>query len=150
MKNLEYLELTKLSEELIEDVYNTIKTTPLADRHTEPKNTDAEKTPAWNSLKASEKLKSFVKTLFDFDHDVHVFYLTADIPKHKDNKRDVAFNYVIETGDSTTCFYENDTLIESHQITPNVWHRLDVSTHHSVTIPNPPRIVVSVSVPWKE
>jgi hypothetical protein len=147
MKNLEYLELPKFSDELIEDVYNTIKTTSVDDRNViDPNNHGADvKNPAWQSLHASEKLKSFTRTLFDFNHNVFIFYLADHAPRHIDITRDVGFNYVIETGDSTTCFYENDTLTESHQITPNVWHRLDVSTEHSVTVLKPPRILISVS-----
>jgi hypothetical protein len=149
MINLEYLDLTPLPAELITDVYDTIKNTSIKDRHTEPKNTDAEQYPAWNSFKASDALKTFIKTLFDFEHDVHIFYLTADIPKHKDNTRDTAYNYVIETGNATTNFYEGDTIVESYKINPLTWHYLNVSKHHSVTIPSGPRIVVSVSIPWE-
>ena len=150
MINLKYLDLTPIPDKLIIDIYDTLKNTPIKDRHSEPKNTDAEQYPAWNSFKASEPLKTFIKTLFDFEHDVHIFYLTADIPKHKDNTRDTAYNYVIETGAATTNFYEEDTIVESYKIEPLRWHYLNVSKHHSVIIPTGPRIVVSVSVPWKE
>jgi hypothetical protein len=149
MINLEYLNLTPISDDLIDDVYATIKNTPVKDRHSEPKNTDAEQYSAWNSIKASESLKNFIKTLFDFEHEVHIFYLTADIPLHKDNTRDTAYNYVIETGDANTNFYTSEgVLLEEHKIEPLRWHKLNVSQHHSVLIPHGPRILVSVSIPW--
>jgi hypothetical protein len=149
MINLEYLELIPVPDDLIADIYDTIKNTPIKDRHAEPKNTDAEQYPAWNSFKASDRLKTFIKTLFDFEHDVHIFYLTADIPAHKDNTRDTAYNYVIETGNANTNFYTSDgILLEEHKIEPLRWHKLNVSQHHAVLIPNGPRILVSVSMPW--
>lgn len=149
--NLEYLDLPKIPEELIVDIYQTIRNTPAKERHSNVKETDAEKNAAWNSIKASSELKNFTGQLFDFDHDVHIFVLSDDLPMHKDNTRDTAYNYVLETGNATTNFHHNDgTLNESHNIHPFIWHQLNVSNYHSVSIPNGPRIVVSVSVYWKK
>lgn len=147
--NVEYLDLPKISEELIVDIYKTIRNTPADQRHSNKEGTDAEKHAAWNSIKASENLKDFVKTLFDFNHDVHIFVLSDDLPMHKDNTRDVAYNYVLETGEASTNFHDDDgNVIESHQIKPFTWHKLDVKNYHSVVIPKGPRIVVSVSIHW--
>lgn len=148
--NVEYLELPKLPEDLIVDIYQTIRNTPSKDRHSEPKNTDAEKNNAWNSIKASEKLKEFTRSIFDFEHDVHIFVLSGDLPIHKDNTRDVAYNYILETGDANTNFHDADKkLTEENKIDPFRWHKLDVKEFHSVLIPKPPRVLVSVSVYWK-
>jgi hypothetical protein len=148
--NLEYLDLPKIPEELIVDIYQTIRNTPAEDRHAEPKNSDAEKHTAWNSIKASEKLKAFTHSIFDIEHDVHIFVLSGDLPAHKDNTRDVAYNYVLETGNARTNFHDVDkNLIEEHDIEKFRWHKLNVKEFHSVTITLPPRIVVSVSVYWK-
>ena len=147
--NLEYLDLPKLPEELIVDVYQTIRNTPAKERHSNKEGTDAEKNAAWNSIKASDALKSFTKTLFDFEHDVHIFVLSDDLPMHKDNTRDVAYNYVLETGEAKTNFHNiAGSINEIHSIDRFRWHKLDVSNYHSVTIPNGPRIVISVSVHW--
>jgi hypothetical protein len=147
--NVEYLDLPKIPEELIVDIYQTIRNTPAKERHSEPKNTDAEKNNAWNSIKASDKLKAFVRTIFDFEHDVHIFVLSGDLPVHKDNTRDVAYNYVLETGNASTNFHDDDkNQIEENNIEPFKWHKLNVKTYHSVLIPEPPRVVVSVSVYW--
>lgn len=151
MKNVEYLDLGRIPDYLIVDIYQTIRNTPPKERHSVPEGTDAEKYNAWNSINASDKLKEFVKTLFDFEHDVHIFVLSGDLPVHKDNTRNVAYNYVLETGGSTTNFHDEDkVLIEENDIATFHWHRLNVSNFHSVSIPNPPRVLVSVSVPWKE
>jgi hypothetical protein len=147
--NLEYLDLPKLPEELIVDVYQTIRNTPATDRHSNQEGTDAEKHAAWNSIKASENLKQFTEKLFDFKHDVHIFVLSDDLPMHKDNTRNVAYNYVLETGGAVTNFHDDDgNVVESHPINTFVWHKLDVSQYHSVSIPNGPRVVVSVSIYW--
>ncbi len=148
--NVEYVDLPRIPDELIVDIYQTIRNTEPKNRHSEPKNTDAEKHNAWNSIKASEKLKTFVRSLFDFPvDDVHIFVLSGDLPVHKDNTRDVAYNYVLETADSDTNFHDEDkNLIEVNKIEPFRWHKLDVKKFHSVTIPNPPRVVVSVSIYW--
>jgi hypothetical protein len=151
MKNLEYLELTQIPSELIVDIYQTIRNTPPKDRHSVPEGTDAENYNAWNSIKASDRLKAFTKTIFDFEHDVHIFVLSGNLPIHKDNTRDVAYNYVLETGVATTNFHDDEkNLIEEHAIETFKWHKLNVKTFHSVLIPNPPRVVVSVSVYWSK
>ena len=146
---LEYLDLPKIPDYLLVDIYQTIRNTSAADRHSNKEGTDAEKSAAWNSINASDKLKQFVATLFEDEHDVHIFVLSADLPMHKDNTRDAAYNYVLETGNALTNFHNDDgNVIESHSITTFQWHKLDVSTYHSVSIPNGPRVVVSVSIHW--
>lgn len=147
--NVEYLDLPKIPEELIVDIYQTIRNTPANQRHSNKEGTDAEKHGAWNSIKASENLKTFLKSLFDFDHDVHIFVLSDDLPMHTDNTRDVAYNYVLETGNAVTNFHDADgNITEENLIKPFVWHKLDVKNNHSVTIPNGPRVLVSVSIHW--
>jgi hypothetical protein len=148
--NVEYLDLPKIPDYLVVDIYQTIRNTPASDRHTEPKNTDAEKHTAWNSIKASDRLKEFTKSIFNFEHDVHIFVLSGDLPLHKDNTRDIAYNYVLETGDAITNFHDDEkNIIEENRIETFRWHQLDVKKFHSVIIPNSPRILVSVSVYWK-
>jgi len=149
--NIEYLDLPKIPEEIIVDIYQTIRNTAPRERHSVPEATDAEKHDAWNSINASEKLKEFTRSLFDFDHDVHIFVLSGNLPVHKDNMRDIAYNYVLETGNAITNFHNNDqVLVEENSIEPFRWHKLDVKSFHSVLIPAPPRVLVSVSVYWKK
>lgn len=149
--NVEYLDLPKIPEELIVDIYQTIRNTAPKERHSVPEGTDAEKHNAWNSIKASEKLKEFTRSLFDFEHDVHIFVLSGDLPVHKDNTRDVAYNYVLETGGASTNFHDEEKiLVEENFIEPFRWHKLDVKEFHSVLIPQPPRVLVSVSIYWKD
>jgi hypothetical protein len=149
--NIEYLDLPKIPEHLIVDVYQTIRNTAPKERHAVPEGTDAEKYNAWNSIKASDKLKEFISGIFDFEHDIHIFVLSDDLPVHKDNTRDVAYNYVLETGSASTNFHDEDkTLIEEHKIETFRWHKLNVKNYHSVLIPTPPRVLISVSIHWKK
>ena len=149
--NVEYLDLPKIPEELIVDIYKTIRSTSPKERHSVPEGTDAEQYNAWNSIKASNKWKEFTNSIFDFEHDVHIFVLSGDLPIHKDNTRDVAYNYVLETGGATTNFHDDEkTLVEEHNIETFKWHKLNVKNYHSVLIPTPPRVVVSVSVYWSK
>lgn len=151
MKNLKYLELTPIPDNLIVDIYQTIRNTTPKERHSVPEETDAEKYNAWNSIKASEKLKEFTNSIFNFEHDVHIFVLSGDLPVHKDNTRDVAYNYVLETGGANTNFHDEEkNLVETYQIETFKWHELNVKKYHSVQIPEPPRVVVSVSVHWSK
>jgi hypothetical protein len=149
--NVEYLNLPKIPEDLIVDIYQTIRNTEPKQRHSVPEGTDAEKNAAWNSIKASAKLKEFTKSIFEFEHDVHIFVLSGDLPVHTDNTRDVAYNYVLETGNAITNFHDsNKNLTEENSIEPFRWHKLDVKEFHSVVIPTPPRVLISVSVFWKD
>jgi len=142
---LEYLDLPKLPENLIENVYETIKTSK---KYTSQGNTDAENYEHFSSINASNELKKFTQSIFDFEHLTHIFFLTDDLPMHIDNLdvRSKAYNYVIESGGGNTNIYNQEAeLIESYDIDLHRWHILDVSQNHSVSIPNPPRILVTVT-----
>ena len=148
MSNLEYLDhLAKIPNDLIEDIYTSIDT---GEKYTSQGDTEASTYQCFSSITASDKLKKFTESLFNFKHDTHIFVLSADLPVHMDNLscRDVAFNYVIQSGNGSTRFHREKTdesMYEEHVIDLYRWHKLDVSKFHSVTIPTPPRIVITVS-----
>jgi hypothetical protein len=148
MSNLEYLDhLPKIPEDIMEDIYVSVNT---GERYTSQGDTEASAYQCFSSINASDKLKKFTESLFKFEHDTHIFVLSADLPVHMDNLscRDIAFNYVIQTGGGSTRFHRektNESVYEEHVIDTHRWHKLDVSKFHSVTIPEPPRILVTVS-----
>jgi len=148
MSNLEYLDhLPKIPVDLIEDIHITVAT---GERYTSQGDTEASTYQCFCSINASDKLKKFTESLFNFQHDTHIFLLSANLPVHMDNLscRDVAFNYVIQSGNGSTRFHRektNESVYEEHVIDLHRWHKLDVSKFHSVYIPAPPRIVVTVS-----
>lgn len=144
---LEYFDLPRLSDSLIENVYDTIKKNNNI-AYSSQGNTDAENYEYFSSITASDELIKFTKSIFDFDHLTHIFFLTGDLPMHVDNLdiRSKAYNYVIESGGGRTNIHnENKEIIESYDIDLHRWHLLDVSQNHSVSIPNPPRILVTVT-----
>ncbi|MEY4332714.1 MAG: hypothetical protein RLZZ196_1452, partial [Bacteroidota bacterium] len=98
MSNLEYLDhLPKIPEDIMEDIYVSVNT---GERYTSQGDTEASAYQCFSSINASDKLKKFTESLFKFEHDTHIFVLSADLPVHMDNLscRDIAFNYVIQTG----------------------------------------------------
>lgn len=137
MNYLEYLDKPNLSEFLISEVYKSLEN---ADRF--PITNDT-----YKSFEATKHLKSFTKTLFDFEHNtaVQVIYKNVDI--HVDLFRTVAYNYVVDTGgkEATTCFYDDsNNICESYLITPHKWHSLKVDIKHNVINITRPRIAITV------
>lgn len=148
MNNLEYLDhLSTIPAELVDDILTTVE---IGERYSSKGNTEASSYKHFASINASDKLKEFTNSLFNFKHDAHIFVLSDHIPPHIDNLevRDVAFNYVIKSGAGVTRFHTDktdDSIYEEHTIDVGRWHRLNVANFHSVTIPNPPRIVLTMS-----
>jgi len=146
--NLEYLDhLPNIPEDIIKDIRITINT---GERYTSQGLTEASSYQHFCSITASDKLKKFTESLFKFEHETHIFVLSDNLPVHMDNLavRDIAFNYVIDSGNGLTRFHREKTdesVYEEHVIELHRWHKLDVSKFHSVYIPAPPRIVVTVS-----
>jgi len=97
----------------------------------------------------SKELEIWVKDIFKRDCFVQYQIVRNGIHIHKDKGRNVAFNYLIETGGAhaTTCFYDdNKTLIHSEILKPKLWHRLKTDVNHDVRNINIPRIAISVEV----
>lgn len=140
--NLKYLDLPKLPKDIIEDIYTTVNAKVAS---------SLSNNAWWLSFRTSAKVTEYVRSMFDSRHDVSIFYLTGDLPIHNDIIRDTAYNYVLETGgNSITYFYNDDKEeVEKHQIEPARWVELNVKEWHSVKIPEPPRIVLTVKKPWK-
>ena len=150
--NFEYIDLPKLPQEIIDDIFNTINECKLIDV---PAN---EKYPTWQSFRPSKHVRDYIVNLINNDgvyvleHDVHISFLNGNLPIHNDTCRDTAFNYVIQSGGKTmTNFWSDDMQIktEAHNIEEHRWHRLNVKKNHSVDIEVNPRIIITVGTPWK-
>lgn len=142
---LEYLNLPKIPDDLINNVFNTIAA---GRKYTSQGRTEAEIYEHFSSIEANKDLKQFTESIFNFPHLTHIFFLTDDLPIHVDNLdvRKEAYNYVIQSGDGCTNIHDTDkNIIESYKIKLHTWHRLDVSQYHSVSVPNPPRILITVT-----
>jgi hypothetical protein len=98
---------------------------------------------------ATDKLKDFVSNLFP-KHDIQVQIIHSELIIHKDFKRKVAINYLLDSGGSNveTCFYnEKRELVSKVKIQEHRWHRIDVSKFHNVIGLESPRIAISIN-PW--
>lgn len=150
--NFEYLDLPRLPQHIIDDIYNTIEECKLT---SVPLN---EKYPTWQSFRPSKNVRDHIINLINTDaehvleHDVHISFLNGNLPIHNDTCRDTAFNYVIQPGGKTmTNFWSDDmqVKIEEHNIEEHRWHKLNVKKNHSVDIETNPRIIITVGTPWK-
>ena len=84
-----------------------------------------------------DELRDYLQVLFPDYTKFRYQTLKKEIPVHKDRGRDIAVNYIIDTGgeDARTVWYEEDYTTPTHdvQLPKNRWHELRVDTYHSVT-----------------
>ena len=84
---------------------------------------------------------------------VYVQTIVSGIPIHKDPNRNLALNYIIDTGgtDVITSFYDdqpdhpghNPAPVEEYKIIPHVWHELRTDVFHGVSGLTSKRIAVA-------
>lgn len=142
LPNFEYLDLPKLPEELIKEVYFSIEINPNTFHHF-----GYEK---FAFHQGTKKLYEFTRSIFDFDHLVNVLVLRDGFYIHTDVNRNLAYNYIIEPGGpavATNFHYPEIQKMESYVIKPHRWHRLRVDVKHNVTGIESERIVLSVWTP---
>lgn len=110
------------------------------------------KSDSYQVFPGTEKIYKFIHAHLDQQYRVTVQVISNTLPIHVDIGRSVVFNYIIDTGGENihTIFYsknnEDYTILESHNIKPFKWHRLNVATPHSVStiLPNNKRVSLSV------
>ena len=82
------------------------------------------------------ELREWLQRVFPDKTKFRYQTLIDDIPVHKDRGRDIAINYIINTGGDNvrTVWYEEDYTTPTHDaIMPaHTWHELQVDTYHSV------------------
>ena len=103
--------------------------------------------------KLQEWFRDTMIPLIGVDDIVNVQTIVSGIPIHKDRNRNLALNYVIDTGgtDVITSFYDdqpdhpghNITPMEEYKIIPHVWHELRTDVFHGVSGLTSKRIAVS-------
>lgn len=144
MTNFEYIDfLPSLPEDIITEIMNAVNA---------PNYWLNKKSDSYQVFPGTEKIYKFIHAHLDQQYRATVQVISNTLPIHVDIGRSVVFNYIIDTGGDNihTIFYsknnEDYIMIESHNIKPFEWHRLNVSTPHNVgTIPsNNKRISLSV------
>jgi hypothetical protein len=100
----------------------------------------------------SDKIVEYVNDIFKGQVDkVYYLLLKPGLYIHIDSGRNVAFNYLIDSGgdDATTCFYSGpheDTLICSKKIKLREWHKIKVDTYHTIVNLVRTRIVLTATL----
>lgn len=116
--------------------------------------------PDYSPFKEYEKFKQFLITdqalldyiqqFFNFDVKNNSYYqiIKEGVATHIDVDRSIIYNYLIDTGgnDVYTVWYQEDKITENYRIKipVNVWHKLDVTTYHSVLGITGNRIAITV------
>lgn len=97
-----------------------------------------------------KNLIEYLQQFFDFDVSKHSYYqvIKDGIATHIDKDRTIAYNYLINSGGNNvyTVWCENDKVTETFKISIPIktWHKLDVSTYHTVKGIDDTRIAISV------
>ena len=144
MTNFEYIDfLPCVPDDIITEIMNAVNA---------PNYWLNKKSDSYQVFPGTEKIYKFIHAHLDQQYRVTVQVISNTLPIHVDIGRSVVFNYIIDTGgdDIRTIFYsknnEDYTIIESHNIKPFKWHRLNVATPHSVSTISPNNKRISLSV----
>ena len=136
--NLYYYDFPRLPDDMIEEVYKSLKGVDIY-----PYPLDE-----YQSFAATQPLQEYTKNLFDFSHNTLVQIIKDNLGLHKDLGRKRAYNYIIEPGGDNvlTCWHDEEkNLIESHCINVHRWHKLNVDVFHSVENVTRPRISITIN-----
>jgi hypothetical protein len=144
MLNFKYIDfLPILPEEIVTEIISSTKNMNQWASH---------RADVYQLFECTQKLYDFIDLHLSELYVANVQLIKNTLPIHVDIGRLFVFNYIIETGgdNAHTIFYSknNDdyTVIESHCIEPFKWHRLNVSTPHSVSTILPHNQRVSLSI----
>lgn len=140
---LVYLDLPAIPEELLYPIHDIITMPPKPNS----------KVPAsyyyFQTRLVSEQLSQWVTDIFKMDCYAQYQLIREGVHIHKDVGRNVAFNYILQTGGEnvrTNIYDEDKNLICSDIIQPKRWHRLKTDVFHDVTGMTTDRVAVSVEV----
>lgn len=144
MTNFEYINyLPIVPEEIITEIILSTKKPNLWGGH---------RADVYQLFECTRKIYDFIHTHLDNNYRANIQVIKNTLPIHVDIGRSSVFNYIIDTGgeDIYTIFYrkdnENYTVIESHNIEPFKWHKLNVTTPHSVSTISPANKRISLSI----
>jgi hypothetical protein len=140
---IEYLNLPPVPEELLYPIQDIINNPPKP----------GSKIPAsyhyFQTRLVSQQLFDWVREQFKSDCYTQYQIVREGIAIHTDAGRDVAFNYILQTGggNASTNIYDKDkNLIYSQIIQPKRWHRLKTDEYHNVTGITTDRVAISVEL----
>ena len=102
------------------------------------KNEDKEKKNIYNN--------HFLKSLFPKCTSFRYQLLRDGIPKHVDVDRVMCYNYILQSGgvNVETVWWDNDKEIYRTRIPEKKWHKINVTTEHSIENIETERVAISV------
>ena len=96
-----------------------------------------------------DELKEYLLQFFPEYEFFRYQLLKGEIPIHIDSSRDIAINYIIDTGGSnvSTIWYDEShaTAIESIEFQPNIWHSIRTDIPHNVNNITGQRFAITVT-----
>lgn len=140
---LVYLDLPEIPEHLIEPIDVIINKPPKPDSKI-----PTDFAPFQTRL-VSKELFEWVQDMFKIKCYTQYQIIKRGLPTHKDVRRTVAFNYILETGGPnvlTTIYDDTKKMIDYEEIKPHIWHRLKTDVFHNVTGITSSRVSISVEI----
>lgn len=113
MNYLNYTDHPSLPEDLFPEIYKS-----LGNKDRFPIENEQ-----YKAFEATQSLKNFTNSIFNFEHNTAVQVLYKDVDIHVDLFRTIAYNYIIDTGgeDVSTCFYDEfHNVTKSYKITNGI------------------------------
>lgn len=104
----------------------------------------------YTSREVNLDLHNYIQTFFNKPIKVRYQIIKKELPIHVDKTyQESKLNYIIDTGGDVktmwwTSIKEPRNIIQEHTLENNKWYRLNIQTPHSITIPERPRISVTV------
>ena len=138
-----YLDLPPIPDELLYPIIDIINAPP------KPESNIPASYHYFQTRLVSDQLSDWCRDLFKTDCYAQYQIVREGIPIHKDVGRNVAFNYIIQSGgnDASTNIYDEDRNLLCSEIIPTKrWHRLKTDVHHNVTNLSTDRVAVSVEL----
>lgn len=102
------------------------------------------------SRAANQDLIDYLESQFDYPIKVRYQIIKKELPVHVDHApQPTKLNYMIDpVGPVKTQFWSSvddpKHMIEEVELQPRTWYRLNISTPHSITQPERPRISVTI------
>ena len=92
------------------------------------------------------ELIDFLKSLFPKCTSFRYQLLRDGIPKHVDVDRVMCYNYILQSGgvNVETVWWDNDKEIYRTRLPEKKWHKINVSTEHSIENIETERVAISV------
>lgn len=103
----------------------------------------------YSTHNVQNELKEYLQLMFPEHQFFRYQLLKGNIPIHVDVSRDIAINYIIDTGGSnvSTVWYDDTrtTAIESVVFQPNIWHSIRTDIPHNVNNITEQRFAITIT-----